>query len=113
MHEMGIAQNIVEIVVEAAEGHGATRITRVQLRAGALRAIIGSQLEFCFSFMAKDTIAEGAELKVEVIPAEAACRCCGTRFGVETPGGGCPDCLKKDFELVSGTELFVSDIEAE
>ncbi len=57
MHEMGIAQNILEIAVEAANKEGATKITRIDLVAGELRGIVPMQLTFCFGIVAKDTIA--------------------------------------------------------
>jgi hydrogenase nickel incorporation protein HypA/HybF len=113
MHEMGIAQNILEIAVEAASKEGATRITRIDLVAGELRGIVPMQLTFCFGIVARDTIASGAYLNVEEVPVTAHCEDCQADFTVEEYQYLCPKCGSPRIKVTGGTELRVKDIEIE
>jgi hydrogenase nickel incorporation protein HypA/HybF len=113
VHEMGIAQNILEIAVEAASKEGATRITRIDLVAGELRGLVPMQLTFCFSIVAKDTIASGAYLNVEEVPVTAHCQDCSEDFAVKEYEYLCPKCGSVKIQVTGGTELRVKDIEVE
>lgn len=113
MHEMAIARNIVNIAVAAAEKEGAKRITRVNVVAGELRAIIPAQLIFSFGLTAENTIASGAYLHLEIIPLMGKCQKCDETFAVKDYCYICPRCNSEDIQIVSGTELRVRDIEVE
>lgn len=52
MHEMGLAQNIMDIVVKTAEQNNVDKVVRINVRAGQLRGIVPEQLQFCFGFVA-------------------------------------------------------------
>jgi hydrogenase nickel incorporation protein HypA/HybF len=111
MHEMALAQNILDIVLDAARRHGAHRVRRISIRAGRLRGIIPEQLQFCFGFVAKDSIAEGADLSVVTVPIKARCKACGREFLVEEFKFICPDCNDPHVETLQGLELLVENIE--
>jgi hydrogenase nickel incorporation protein HypA/HybF len=113
MHEMGIAQNILDIVVATAQKEGATRITRINLLAGELRAIEPLQLTFCFAIVAKDTIADGAFLNIEQIPVRGHCKDCNADFPIEDYIYVCPECSSSKIEITGGNELKLQDIEVE
>jgi hydrogenase nickel incorporation protein HypA/HybF len=108
---MAIAQNILDIAVAAAERGGAEKITRVNLVAGALRAIVPTQITFCFGIAAENTIAGGAELNLEIVPVKGKCRGCGENFVVKDYNYICPGCEGSDIEVTGGTELRIRDIE--
>ena len=111
MHELGIAQSIIDIAVRVVNRHGGGRIAKITIQAGELRSIIREQLQFCFAFAAKDTPAEGAELEVEVIPLEAFCEVCRKEFRVRNLDFHCPDCRGGSTEILRGKELRVLDLE--
>lgn len=111
MHEMGIAQNILDIAVAAAQKEGATRITRIDLIAGELRGIEPMQLTFCFSMVAKDTMAAGAYLNIETVPVRGYCHDCRADFQIEDYIYICPKCSSTKIEVTGGTELRLKDIE--
>ena len=113
MHEMGIAQNILEIAIDAARKEGASKITRINVAAGELRGIVPLQLTFCFGIVAKDTMASGAYLDVEEVPISGHCNNCNTDFSVEEYEYVCPKCGSPDIVLTGGTELRIKDIEVE
>lgn len=113
VHELAIAQSIVDIAVDAAQREGAQRITRINVVAGELRAIVPMQLTFCFGVAAENSIASGAFLSLEIIPIKGRCRECDETFTVEDYLYICPRCQSRDIQITGGTELRIRDIEVE
>jgi len=62
MHEAGIADRILDIVVARAAEDGALRITSIHLEAGVLAGVSEEALRFHWEQHAAGTPAEGAEL---------------------------------------------------
>ncbi len=113
MHEMGLAQNIYDIVLKTAEQNGVGKVLRINVRAGQLRGIVPEQLQFCFGFVAKEsTMIEGAELVIETLPIKGKCKSCSHEFMVEEYRFVCPECEHEDIDVLQGMELLVSNIEA-
>jgi hydrogenase nickel incorporation protein HypA/HybF len=113
MHEMGLAQNIFDIVLRTAEQNGVGKVLRINVRAGQLRGIVPEQLQFCFGFVAKEsTVIEGAELAIETLPIKGRCKSCSHEFMVEEYRFVCPECEHEDIDVLQGMELLVSNIEA-
>jgi hydrogenase nickel incorporation protein HypA/HybF len=110
VHELSIAQAVVQIANRHAAGR---RITRVELKVGHLRQVVPSALEFAFELVANDTPAEGAELAIEELPAQGRCRACGS----ETTMAGFPLCCGAcgglDIQITGGEELLVDSLELE
>ncbi|MGZ4268775.1 MAG: hydrogenase maturation nickel metallochaperone HypA [Solirubrobacteraceae bacterium] len=110
MHELSISSAIVQTAVTHARGR---RVTLVSVRAGHLRQVVPSALEFYFEIVARDTVVEGARLELEIVPALLACGACGREWAAETPSFRCPECGGSDVAVVSGEELEVESIEVE
>jgi len=113
MHEMGIAQNILDIALSAAVKEGASKITRINLVAGELRGIVPLQLTFCFGLVSKDTIANGAYLNIDEVPVSGHCEGCDSDFSIKDYEYVCPICGSTKIKLTCGTELSIKDIEIE
>jgi Zn finger protein HypA/HybF involved in hydrogenase expression len=62
MHEAGIADRILEIVIARASAAGAPRITAIHVEAGALAGVSEDSLRFHWEQHAAGTQAEGAVL---------------------------------------------------
>ncbi len=56
MHELGIAQEVVALVAEHAQG----KVTRVVLEIGKLSAILPDAVRFCFDLCSEGTVVAGA-----------------------------------------------------
>jgi hydrogenase nickel incorporation protein HypA/HybF len=67
MHEVAIAQGILDVVLDVADGQQART---VRVRAGELMAVTQESLQFCFTMVAQDTQAAEASLEVEIIPGD-------------------------------------------
>lgn len=110
---MGIARNILDIAIEAAQREEARRITRVNVVAGELRGIVAVQLSFCFGILAEGTMASGAQLNIETIKPQGECRDCHHIFALNDFERICPRCQSLNIQVKGGTELFLRDIEVE
>ena len=111
MHELGIAQNILEIVQQAVPVEQAAAFRRIRIRAGQLSGVVPDSLQFCFSVIVGETKMKQASLEIEQIPTLARCRDCRHQFQLEDLVFICPSCKSTNLELISGRELEVVEIE--
>jgi hydrogenase nickel incorporation protein HypA/HybF len=109
MHELGITQNIVAIVVEHSQG---VKVRRIVVEIGKLSAILPEAIAFCFGICSQGTVLEQAKLEIREIPGLARCHECGTEFVLEKPFGIC-SCGSVNFDLIAGEELLVKEIEVQ
>lgn len=73
MHELSIAQSVVEAVTERAAGR---RVLRVRLQVGRLSGVVPDALRFSFDLVTDGTPAEGAALEIDEPEGRAHCRAC-------------------------------------
>jgi hydrogenase nickel incorporation protein HypA/HybF len=98
--------------VAVASRHAAGRPVRVvEVRVGALRQVVPSALEFAFEMVTQETPLDGAELRIEAVPAVGRCSVCGTEAQFDWFPFACQACGSIDVELISGEELLVEAIE--
>ena len=111
MHELGITQNILDIVRQAVPTEQAADIRKIKLRIGPLAGIVTDSLDSCFAALVDDTDMAQAALEIEKTPLVALCRDCQKEFEVKQFAFCCPSCDSGNVELVHGTELEVAEIE--
>ena len=112
MHELSIANSIVEIATDHARNHGADKIQAITLRVGALSCVHKSALEFSFELVTKETMLEGARLHFIDVPVAIFCENCSRE--VELTGiqcFHCPDCDTPSSDIRQGQELHIDTIE--
>ena len=107
MHELSIAESIVDAVLERT---GDRPVTTVRVRVGRLSGVAPDALQFCFELATVDTPLEGAELAVEDVDGAAHCRDCGRDFPLPDLVLLCP-CGSADVEVRAGRELLVMSVE--
>jgi hydrogenase nickel incorporation protein HypA/HybF len=113
MHEMGIANSILEAVAGEMRRHPETRATKVGVRIGELTAVDAESLRFCFDALSRDTDLEGLQLEVELCPRRHRCDPCGQTFTVRDYDFACPQCGAMETRYVSGDELELAYVEVE
>ncbi len=113
MHEMSIAQSLIEILREEMGKHGAKVVRSVHLQIGQLSAIVPESLTFCFQVMAEGTEMEGARLVMDIIPLRGYCLECRREFEIEDYRFECPLCGSTKIETIAGQDLAVVDMEVE
>jgi hydrogenase nickel incorporation protein HypA/HybF len=110
MHELSIAGAIVAVALEHA---GDRRVTRIEVKIGHLRQVVPSALEFAFELATQGTVAEGAELAIEHVPAAGRCRACGVESRLEDFPLRCAACGSLDVVVTEGEELLVDALEVD
>jgi hydrogenase nickel incorporation protein HypA/HybF len=110
VHELSIAESVVRVASRHARGR---RVTKVTVKAGHLRQVVPSALEFAFELVAEGTALEGAELEIEEVAAAGRCRECGAESELSTFPLSCTRCGSLDLELTRGEELLVDSLELE
>ncbi|HXN83850.1 MAG TPA: hydrogenase maturation nickel metallochaperone HypA [Myxococcales bacterium] len=107
MHELGIVQDVIELVSERSRG---ARVARVVLEIGALSAVLPDAVRFCFDVASEGTPLAGAMLQIIETPGQARCRACGRTFELLQPFGRCA-CGGTDLEWLRGEELRIREME--
>ena len=117
MHEMSMVRLVVEAVLEECEGKDVTRVKAVNLRIGEMRDVIEAYVPDLFRFLARGTIAEEAEVRIERVPMRVRCRSCGEIWHLNSRDEStwtCPRCGKyKHYSLFSGGEFIIDSIEVD
>ena len=114
MHELAIAQSIVEAVETRARDCNAARVKSVRLKLGEGSGVVTDSLSFCFEKLASmSSVLEGAQLLIDHVPHRACCRYCDKEFAVQNFVAQCPICQEWSDEIISGTELQIVEMEIE
>ena len=82
MHEMGIANSILEAVRNEMRRRPESRATRVGVRLGELTAVDAESLRFCFDALKRDTDLGSLQLEVEICRRRHRCEQCGHGYRV-------------------------------
>ena len=113
MHEVALAQGIVDLVAERAQVDGFTKVLKVHVVIGALSTVMPEALQFGFDGAAMGTVVEGASLEIHEVEGEAYCTDCERRFSTRSRLATCPSCQSVRCMVTGGDELRVSELEVE
>ncbi len=111
MHELSIAQALIEQLDEVATREGASEVLSVTLRVGSLSGADPDALSMAFPMAAEDTVAQGAQLIIENVPARVECRGCSLESSPEFPFLACENCGSNDVICLEGKELTLCSVE--
>lgn len=110
MHELSIAVNVVDTVVDYAKKNDASKVHFIELDIGQLSGVVIDALEFAMTEAVKDSMCENAEVKINEISAVAKCNNCSHEFNVDDIYAVCPKCNTFDNQLIQGNELNLKKI---
>jgi len=120
MHELSMAQAIVDTVLDAAEKNNATEVVEVTIEVGMLTMLNPEQLKFLLDVIVEDTLLADAEIIIEDVPVEIDCRSCDYTRLANTDGSDhylsivkCPQCDERNVEILTGKECNVKTIKIE
>ena len=111
MHEMSIANSILEAVRKESAARGGVHVNKVGVRVGELAAIDPESLRFCFEAIVQGSDLEPLALEIEVRPRQQRCPACDLTFAVKAYDVTCPTCGSSTTECVSGDELDLAYLE--
>jgi hydrogenase nickel incorporation protein HypA/HybF len=113
MHEMSLAEGVMQIVEASAGREQARRVRLVVLEIGCLSSVEPQALRFCFEAVSAGTIAQGAVLEIISVPGTGKCMLCSETVPMDELFGTCPECGGHQLQATGGTEMRVKEIEIE
>ena len=113
MHELSVAQALVEQVDAVIDRHGATQVSLVRLRIGPLAGVVPELLATAFPLAAAGSRMEHAELEFTHAPIQVHCQTCGLDTEAAMNRLLCGACGDWHTQVISGDELLLESIELE
>ena len=110
MHEVFIATEIIEIVEESARQANAENVDNIELEIGELSGIEIEALKMALDISSRNTMADGATIKIHHIKGEAHCLDCGRDSAISELFSICPDCNSYRMNIVKGKEMRIKSI---
>ncbi|MGH8893318.1 MAG: hydrogenase maturation nickel metallochaperone HypA [Actinomycetes bacterium] len=108
MHELGIAEGVLDAVQRRAAGR---RVTALTVRVGALQRVDQASMETAFALVSAGSVAEGARVRLVVVPVRVHCRGCGSDVESDDPLAVCAGCGGADLDLSGGDELLLESLQ--
>jgi hydrogenase nickel incorporation protein HypA/HybF len=124
VHEFSAACSIVETAVEAAVNNNATKVSVVHVEVGEFTFLIPEQLIFNFEIASKNSVLEGAELRIKTIKGRLLCKDCSFEGESEVDPNipnevaafapmKCPKCGGSSTKIIGGKDFVITSIEAQ
>lgn len=111
MHELPVAESILEIALRHGQMNGASKITQLHLVIGQLSSVIDDSIRFYWDMIAEGTIAKGAKLSFRRIPLEMQCQRCQKIYSPTSEKLICPNCNSALVKVIRGDEFFLESID--
>jgi len=104
-------EEAVQLAEQTARAAGGEQILKLRLRIGTLSGVVPEAMQFAFDVVCRDTMAAGAALEIDTVPAICWCGLCQREFPQADFLGECPTCHKLSGELRRGRELEIAAVE--
>jgi hydrogenase nickel incorporation protein HypA/HybF len=114
MHELSIAQNLIDLVTEALQKECVRSVVRIHLQIGTFSSVLPEALAFGYELATRGTLLEGSSLAIQIIPLMFHCpRCDRAVEPAALHDWHCPQCSAALSQIVQGRELELIAIEVE
>ena len=110
MHELTIAQSIVELADEIAVKENAVAVQTIEIEIGALSGVVLDALEFALKIMVKNTKLEKAKINYLKVDGLADCSNCNSQFKTNDLLAFCPKCNHANFRIIDGKQLRIKSL---
>lgn len=111
MHEMALAESVIDLVEDAARANGVSRVKTVVIEIGALSHVAPEAMRFCFEAVSRGSVAEGARLEIVTVTGAGWCLDCGKTVPLTERFGACPECGRHHVQMTAGDEMRVKEVE--
>lgn len=113
MHEMSIAEGIVQVLEEQALSQNYHQVKTVWLEIGPLAMVETEALQFCFDAVTRGGLAASAKLVIIPVPGEAICMQCHKTVPVEERYQACVECGSYQLQITQGEEMRIKELEVD
>jgi hydrogenase nickel incorporation protein HypA/HybF len=111
MHELSVCLSLLREVERIARENSAGRVTRIALTVGPLSGVEPDLLRNAYPLAVAGTIAEDAELQIDVAGIVVNCSQCGAESAAKANRLVCGACGDYRTSLVSGDEMVLQSLE--
>ncbi len=113
MHEMSLAESMLQIIEDAAQKEGFSLVKTVRLEIGQLACVERESLCFCFEQVKKDSVAEQAKLEIIEVSGQGWCSLCGRHVPLPALFEPCPACGNYRLTVTDGNQFRIKELEVE
>ena len=113
MHELAVAQALVEQVDAVIRQHGATEASLIRVRIGPLAGVVPELLASAFPLAAAGSRMQHADLEFAYAPIRVRCQTCGAETEAAINLLICGACVDWHTQVISGDELLLESVELE
>jgi hydrogenase nickel incorporation protein HypA/HybF len=113
MHEMSLAEGVLQLIEDSAKTENFSRVKTVWLEIGQLAGVEVEAMRFCFDAVVRDSIAHDAMLEIIETPGQAWCLHCAEVVHVQALFDACPKCGSHQVQVTGGNEMRVKELDVE
>jgi hydrogenase nickel incorporation protein HypA/HybF len=113
MHEMSLAEDVLQLIEDSAQVQNFSRVKTVWLEIGQLAGVEVEAMKFCFDAVVRDSIAQDTSLVIIEIPGQARCLHCAEVVHVKALFDACPKCGSHQVQVTGGNQMRVKELEVE
>ena len=113
MHEMSLAEGVLDLIERNAAEQGFARVLSVQLEIGQLAGVDIDAMRFSFDAVTSGTLAADATLDIRAAPGEAWCMACSRGVEISRRGDPCPYCGSYQLQVTGGNDMMLKSLEVE
>ncbi len=113
MHEMSLAQSVLQIIEESSRSQNFRRVRCVVLEIGRLSSVEPDAMRFCFDAVMAGGIAEGARLEIVETEGQGWCAQCACSVALAARYEACPHCGNYGVSMTGGDVMRVRELEVE
>ncbi|OFZ66463.1 MAG: hydrogenase maturation nickel metallochaperone HypA [Betaproteobacteria bacterium RBG_16_56_24] len=113
MHEMSLAESMLQIIQDAARIEKFKRVKTVWLEIGQLACVEKESMRFCFDAAMRGSIAEQARLEVIETAGRGQCVKCSLEIPIAALYEACPSCGSYEIRVTGGDEMRIKELEVE
>jgi len=113
MHELSLAERLVELMEQAAIDQSFSRIRVIELEVGSLAGVDAEALRFALEAAIAGTLADGASLRLQTPTGTARCQDCDRDIAIDTLHDPCPQCGGHRLTITGGGCLLLKHLEVE
>ena len=111
MHELSIAQNIIQILNSTVEQNRLGLVDKIHLKIGLLCNVMIESLNFSYNSIVENTPLQNSTLEIEILPIKITCNDCGEINTTYDFIFFCPACNSSAISVISGDEMIISSVQ--
>ena len=113
MHELSLAESLVEIIEDQVRKNGASKVTSVTVLIGEMSGVQKDAMEFCLPEATRNSVAENANFIIKEEKLEVLCQSCGKLSNPDIYFLACEHCESSDVRVTKGKDFKLLSLDVE